>query len=203
MSYTPGPERLEPVVLEGQFVRLEPLTRAALPDLARVAYDPRIWEFMTARVTAAADLEAWLESALQQQASGLALPFAVVDRASTYAIGSTRLFDYRPADRGVEIGHTWYARPSWATRINPESKLLLLAHAFETLGLVRVQLKTDALNVRSRNAIARLGAREEGTLRKHTLVPGPRYRDTVYFSVLDDEWPAVKRNLLARLQSEK
>lgn len=201
---SPAPPRLEPVVLAGRFVRLEPLRVSHSSDLERVALsDHGIWDYMSTRVSSAEDLRAWLEAALAQQATGLALPFAVVDRTTGEAIGSTRLFDYRPADRGVEIGHTWYARSVQGTVVNPEAKLLLMRHAFEVLGCVRVQLKTDERNLRSRRAIAALGAREEGTLRNHMSVQGDFIRNTVYFSALDDEWPDVRDRLEARIRGRR
>ncbi|MBI3969178.1 MAG: GNAT family N-acetyltransferase [Chloroflexi bacterium] len=199
MSHT-APPRLEPVVLTGRFVRLEPLEHRHLDDLMAAALtDPAMWAYMPARVSSRSDLERVIDAALEAQRTGLVLPFAVVDLGAERAIGSTRYLDYRPPDRGIEIGWTWYARPAWGTMVNAESKYLLFRHAFETLGCLRVQLKTDERNLRSRAAIARLGAKEEGTLRKHMLVHGTTMRNSVYFSVLDDEWPAVKTGLLERL----
>lgn len=199
-----SPPRIEPVVLEGRFVRLEPLDRKRhAADLAAAALsDPSIWEYMPMRVVSPADFERWMDAALASRADGLSLPFAVVDRATGKAIGSTRLFDYRPNDRGVEIGHTWYAPWAQGTGVNPECKLLLMRHAFQALRCLRVQIKTDERNVHSRGAIAKLGARQEGILRKHMVQHGGTYvRNTVYFSVLDDEWPAVEQGLLARLST--
>jgi N-acetyltransferase len=196
----PCPARLEPVVLEGRFVRLEPLGRAHLADLTRAALsDPCLWDYMRVRVEDAATLERLVDDALAQQASGLTLPFAVVDRASGRAVGSTRYLAYRPVDRGVEIGWTWYARSLWSTAVNPEAKLLLLRHAFEVLGCMRVEFQTDVRNLRSRAAILRLGARPEGVYRKYAVVRGRTIRDSVYFSILDDEWPTVEAGLRARL----
>ncbi len=196
------PPHIDPVVLEGRFVRLEPLDRDrhAAGLVAAALSDPAIWDFMSMRVASPADFDTWLDAAFASQADGLALAFAVVDRGTGTAVGSTRLFDYRPTDRGVEIGHTWYAPWAQATAVNPECKLLLMRHAFAQLRCLRVQLKTDERNLRSRAAIAKLGAKQEGILRKHMVLHGGTYvRNTVYFSVLDDEWPAVERGLLARL----
>ena len=200
----PCPPTLEPIVLQGHVVTLAPLGRQHGDDLRAAALAaPEIWEWLPLRVRSAADFGAWLESALASREGGLCLPFAVIDRTTGRAVGSTRLMDYRPADRGIEIGHTWYARSAWASAVNPECKLLLMRHAFQTLGCVRVQLKTDERNARSRAAILRLGAQPEGTLRKHTLTQDGTYiRDSVYFSVLDDEWPAVKAGLEARLSGQ-
>lgn len=155
---------------------------------------------MPGAIATPGDVRQWLDEALRSQREGRALAFAVVLGPEKRAIGSTRLFDYRPLDRGVEIGYTWYARPYWATAVNPSSKLLLMQHAFERLRCVRVQLKTDARNLRSRGAIARLGAQEEGTLRRHMAVSDGSYiRDSTYFSVIVDEWPSVRSGLEARI----
>lgn len=196
----PCPPRLGPVVLEGRFVRLEPLREGHLPDLAEAALsDPRTWDYMSVPVRTVADVRAWVEARQAQAASGLALAFAVVDQSSGHAVGSSGYLDYRPADRGVEIGYTWYAPSARGAAVNPEAKLLLLRHAFERLRVMRVQLKTDARNLRSRRAILKLGATEEGVLRKHMLRHGTIVRDSAYYSILDDEWPAVEAGLHARL----
>jgi RimJ/RimL family protein N-acetyltransferase len=196
----PCPPRLEPVALTGRFVRLEPLGRQHAADLVPAALsDPRIWDYMFLPILVPEDVEPWIEAALAEQSTGLALAFVVVDLASGRLVGSTRYLDYRPVHRGIEIGWTWYARWAWSTAVNPEAKLLLLRYAFETLGCMRVQLKTDERNLRSRAAITRLGAREEGILRKHMLVRHGAVRNSVYFSILDDEWPSVEAGLLARL----
>src|SRR5436190_17799805 len=168
------PPRMEPVALEGRSVRLEPLDRArhATGLLAAALSDAWIWDFMPVRITSAAGFDRWLDAALAMQQDGLALGFAVVDRASGNVAGSTRLFDYRPADRGVEIGHTWYAPWAQGTAVNPECKLLLMRYAFERLRCLRVQLKTDERNLRSRAAIAKLSAKQEGILRKHMVLHG-------------------------------
>ena len=141
------------------------------------------------------DLHGWIVAALRGAADGSHVPFAIVEQATGQAIGSTRYFDIKPEHRNLEIGHTWLGKQYWRTRVNTECKYLLLRHAFETLGCARVQLKTDRLNVRSQAAIKRLGAVEEGTLRKHMWVQGRRFRDTVLFSIVDDEWPAVREHL--------
>ena len=187
--------RVEPVTLEGWMVRLEPLRFAHEAGLWEVAQDPEIWQFMSALVERRDDLHAWIAEALRLAQQGSALPFAIIERATGRAIGSTRYGNIIPADRNLEIGWTWLGKQFWRTAVNTECKYLLLRHAFETLGCVRVQLKTDALNVRSRTAIKRLGAIEEGTLRKHIWVQNRRFRDTVMFSIIDDEWPAVRERL--------
>jgi RimJ/RimL family protein N-acetyltransferase len=141
----------------------------------------------------------YVEEALARQASGAAIPFATTEAATGRVIGSTRFHNVEPAHRRVEIGYTWIAPPWTRTPVNTEAKYLMLRHAFESLGCVRVELRTDALNTRSRAAILRIGAKEEGTLRRHLRTDSGRFRDTVYFSILDDEWPDVKRRLEGRL----
>jgi RimJ/RimL family protein N-acetyltransferase len=144
-------------------------------------------------------MRAYVETALAEQRRGVSLPFATVAQANDEVIGSTRYGNIAPADHRLEIGWTWYAAPYQRTAANTEAKLLLLTHAFEALGAMRVEFKTDALNVRSRTAIARLGAVEEGTFRKHMRTASGRIRDSVYFSIVDTEWPAVKARLTGKL----
>jgi RimJ/RimL family protein N-acetyltransferase len=188
-------------VLAGRHVRLEPLTLAHLPALCAVGLDPELWRLTVSQVATADDMRRYVEQALADGARGTALPFAQVDVASGRVVGSTRLANRVPEHRRIEIGWTWLA-PRWQrTALNTEAQLLLMTHAFEALGCVRVELKTDALNLRSRAAIRRLGAVEEGTLRRHMITDAGRARDTVYFSVLADEWPAVRAGLLARLDA--
>lgn len=190
---------MTPVTLEGAHVRLEPLTRAHLDALAEVGLDPDLWTRTASTIRTRDDLAAYVETALTGQADGTALPFATVDRASGRVVGSTRFGNYVAAHRRVEIGWTFVAPPWQRTAVNTEAKLLMMAHAFDTLGLTRVEWKTDALNTRSRAAILRLGATEEGTLRSHMVVRDGRLRDTVYFSVTAPEWPAVRDRLTTRL----
>jgi N-acetyltransferase len=190
---------LQPVTLEGRHVRLEPLTLDHVPALAPVALDPELWRLTVANIATEDDLRAYVQSALGDRDAGLAMPFATIDVATGRAIGSTRFGNASQRDRRVEIGWTWLGRDWQRTAANTEAKYLMLRHAFEVLGCVRVELKTDGRNARSRAAMLRIGAREEGTLRRHTLVQGGYWRDTVYFSIVDDEWPAVRRDLEARL----
>lgn len=190
---------LEPVTLAGRHVRLEPLSPGHVPALCEVGLDPELWRWTLAVIRTPEEMRAYVATALRERDEGRALPFATVDVASGRPIGSTRFGNVGMADGRVEIGWTWVARPWQRTPANTEAKYLMLRHAFETLGCVRVELKTDALNARSRAAILRVGAREEGVLRKHMRSQGGRMRDTVYFSILDDEWPAVKAALEARL----
>ena len=186
-------------VLAGRHVRLEPLSLAHLPGLCEVGLDPELWRITVSHVATPDDMRRYVEAALADREAGTALPYAQVDVASGRVVGSTRLANWAPAHRRIEIGWTWVARPWQRTAINTEAKLLLMTHAFETLGCERVELKTDAINDRSRAAILRLGAVEEGTLRRHTVTDLGRTRDTVFFSVLADEWPRVKAGLEARL----
>lgn len=186
-----------PVTLEGRRVRLEPLTPAHAPDLLdALARDPSIFQWMTIEppLTPAA-MDAWIADALAAQAAGGVVCFAQIAVAEGRAVGSTRYLDIRRADRGLEIGWTWLGRSWQRTGINTEAKYLLLRHAFEELGAERVQLKTDARNLQSQAAIARLGAVREGTLRRYQRTRGGGLRDTVMFSVIADEWPAVRARL--------
>lgn len=187
--------RIEPVTLRGRLVRLEPMTDDHVPALCRVGLDPDLWRWIPTAVTTPEEMSAYVAAALDEQRHGLALPFVIFDQASGEVIGSTRYGNVEPLDRRLEIGWTWLAAAHQRTGANTEAKLLLLTHAFETLGAIRVELKTDALNERSRRAIQRLGAIEEGMLRKHKLTASGRVRDTVYFSIVDTEWPAVKERL--------
>jgi RimJ/RimL family protein N-acetyltransferase len=197
-----GPARwVRPVVLEGSIVRLEPLSLEHLEGLAAVGLEPSIWRWMPTLPRDADELRAWVDAALEAQAAGRELPFAQVERASGRPVGSTRLLNIEPAHRRLEIGYTWLA-PAWQrTALNSEAKLLLLRHAFEALdpSALRVEFKTDARNVASRRALAGIGATEEGTLRRHMLVQGGERRDSVYFSVIAEEWPAVRQRLAERV----
>jgi RimJ/RimL family protein N-acetyltransferase len=190
---------LSPVTLEGSVVRLEPLGMQHVAALCEVGLDPSLWALTTIRVNTPADMERYVSDALADQRAGTALPFAAVERASGRVIGSTRFGSIVPAHRRVEIGWTWIAQPWQRTAVNTEAKLLMLRHAFETLGCIRVELKTSALNVRSRAAMRRIGATEEGTMRQHMINADGSLRDSVYFSVIDTEWPAVARRLEAML----
>jgi RimJ/RimL family protein N-acetyltransferase len=188
-------------VLEGRHVRLEPLTESHHAALTEVGLDPDLWALIPYRVTTPEEMTAYIERALKDQAAGVSLPFATIDRASGKIVGSTRYMNVERAHRRVEIGATWIARPWQRTAINTEAKYLMLCYAFETLGCIRVELKTDALNRRSRNAIQRIGAMEEGIFRRHIITWSGRVRDSVYFSVVDREWPRVKAALESRLKA--
>lgn len=186
---------LQPVILEGRVVRLEPLALGHVPGLCLVGLDPELSRWTPRRVTNASEMRAYVEKALAGQAQGNALPFAVVHLPSGAVIGSTRYAAFSPEHRRIEIGWTWYSSAHQRTAVNTEAKYLLLMHAFETLGIERVELKTDALNEASRRAILRIGAKEEGVLRHHMVMPEGRLRDTVYYSILAAEWPTVKARL--------
>lgn len=176
-------------------VRLEPMTPGHCAALSEVGLDPEIWRFTVAMVRTPADMRDYMESGLKTVRDGTGVPFVTIARESGRVVGSTRFGNYDPANHRIEIGWTWIAKPWQRTALNTEAKYLMLSHAFEELGCVRVELKTDVLNEPSRRAILRIGAREEGVLRKHTLMWTGRYRDSIYYSVLDDEWPAVKARL--------
>ena len=192
-----------PVTLEGAVVRLEPLRREHAKLFWEVAKNDLedIFRWIPYSMKTPQDFERLIDKAFDEQERGESVVFATVERSSDRAIGSTRFMNIDRINRRVEIGATWIA-PSWQrTPINTEAKYLMLRHAFEVWKCIRVELKTDALNQKSRNAILRIGAREEGTLRRHVITWSGRVRDTVYFSILDNEWPEVKARLEAiRLQ---
>jgi N-acetyltransferase len=191
---------VQPVTLQGSAIRLEPLVMDHLPGLVRVGLDPELWRWIPTNVKSAEDMRAYVERALDEQRQGASVPFAIVEQFTGDVIGSTRYMNIDRPNRHLEIGCTWLTAAFQRGRSNTEAKLMLLTHAFETLGAIRVELKTDALNHTSRTAIARIGAKEEGTFRKHLITDAGRIRDTVYFSIIDSEWPAVKERL-TRLSS--
>jgi RimJ/RimL family protein N-acetyltransferase len=187
---------IHPTTLTGRTVRLEPLTLAHVPDLTAAGQNDDIWRYMPyTQMRSEADMRAWVEDMLARQAHGTDLPFAVHHLAAGRAIGATRYMDIQVPHRGLEIGGTWYAPEFQRTAVNTECKYLLLRHAFETLGCLRVQLKTDLRNERSQRAIERIGAVREGVLRDHMLMPDGHVRSSVYYSILAREWPAVKARL--------
>lgn len=190
---------LASVTLTGDHVRLDPLTIGHVDALCRIGLDEDLWRWTPQKITTAEQLQEYVRTALREHDEGQSLPFVIVSRRDNAVAGCTRFGNIDLANRRVEIGWTWIGKAWQRTAVNTETKLLLFTHAFETLGCNRVELKTDALNERSRNAILRIGAKEEGTLRKHMVTDSGRLRDTVYFSILDDEWPAVKRGLAQRL----
>lgn len=190
---------LVPVSLHGSLVSLEPLTTSHLSELAAIGLHPELWRLQPRAINSVADMRDYVEQALADQARGVSLPFVIVRRADRAILGSTRLMEIAPEHRRVEIGATWLTSSAQRTGANVDAKLLLLSHAFETLGVQRVVLKTEALNTQSRTAILALGAVEEGTFRRHLIAENGRMRDMTYFSILDAEWPAVRDRLRARL----
>jgi N-acetyltransferase len=189
-----------PIVLTGEHVQLVPLTATHLPDLLEAAADPEIWRYLPVPPpNSLADMQKLLASAAHDVAAGISVAFATLDLHTGRAVGSTRYLDIRPRDRGVEIGWTWLARTAWRTPINTECKYLLLRHAFDDLRALRVQLKTDDRNERSKAAIVRIGAKPEGVLRCDRVLWDGYVRDSAYFSVVHHEWPAVKSALEQKL----
>jgi RimJ/RimL family protein N-acetyltransferase len=191
---------IKPVVLEGTYVRLEPLTLDHIPGLCEVGLDPDLWQWTPFLYRTPSDMRNYVQIALRAQEQGTALPFATVERSSGRVIGSTRFGSIDREQLGIEIGWTWIAQQCQKTPINTEAKYLMLKHAFETFGCIRVQFKTDSLNTRSRAALLRIGAREEGVFRNHMITYSGRIRHTVYFSIIDSEWPQVKAHLEEQLQ---
>ena len=189
----------EPVTLQGSHVRLEPHASEHLDELCEFGLDPELWRLTTTRLRTREDMIDYVEAALKSELEGTARPFATISLESGRVIGCTRFGNIDLHNRHVEIGWTWVGAPWQRTAVNTEAKYLMLRHAFEVLGCIRVEFKTDSINVRSRRALLRIGAKEEGTLRNHMVVHDGRYRHTVYFSVIDSEWPEVKSNLEARL----
>ncbi|PYS20790.1 MAG: GNAT family N-acetyltransferase [Acidobacteria bacterium] len=200
--------KIRPIILEGQHVRLEPLTQAHAEPLIAAASDGELWNTQVTIIPSRAGMKDYIEFALDGLARGRELPFVIVRRdwsasgslARDEVVGTTRFYEIRPQDRAAAIGYTWLAKSAQRTLVNTESKLLLLTHAFEHWRCNRVELITDVLNEQSRAAILRLGAKQEGILRKHLILPSGRVRDSVIFSILDDEWPEVKERLQNRLR---
>lgn len=192
---------LAEVVLSGSRVRLEPLALAHVPALCEIGLDPELWRVTVTRLTTPAEVAAYVRAAHRERDAGTALPFATILQAENRVIGSTRFGNYDRENCRVEIGWTWVA-PAWQrSGANVEAKLLMLAHAFDVLGCNRVEFKTDAINDKSRRALLGIGATEEGILRRHMVLWNGRVRDTVYFSVIREEWPRLRANLEAKLKS--
>ena len=187
------------ITLTGEFVRLEPAGLDHAKDLA-AQFDPELFRFFSGFRPSSdpEQVEEYIESCLAVKDRRI---FSIIDLASRKAVGSTSYLEIRLADRGLEIGATWLGKPYQGTKINPECKLLLLTHAFEELGCIRVQLRTDIRNLQSQRAIEKLGAHKEGVLRKHVVMPDGYLRDTVMYSIIEEEWPDVKSRLIERLKS--
>ena len=192
----PTAMEIAPVTLDGARVRMEPLSlERHFEGLCEIGLEPELWRWTTNRVGSRDDLRRYLETALREQAEGRSLPFATVDKPGGRIAGSTRFGNIDRHNRRVEIGWTWVGRPYQRTHVNTEAKYLMLHHAFETLGCVRVELKTNVLNRRSRDAMLRIGCVEEGVFRRYQRNDDGTWRDTVFYSVLDSEWPQVKARL--------
>jgi RimJ/RimL family protein N-acetyltransferase len=187
------------VTLEGLVVRLEPLSLEHLPGLISIGLDADIWRWMPVAIQTPGDMRTYIETALEGRESGREMPFATIEVATGRVIGGTRYLNIEPAHRRLEIGYTWLA-PAWQrTAANTEQKLLMLGHAFNDLGALRVEFKTDSLNEKSRTALLGIGATEEGTMRNHMITQGGRRRHSVYFSVVEEDWPQVRQHLEARI----
>ena len=196
----PPPVPLLPVTLTGRVVRLEPLSLEHLDGLADIGLDPELWRWIGFPVRTRDDLRDYIEEGLRDRAAGRAMPFATIELASRRPIGSTRFGNVDLANRRVEIGWTWVGRPWQRSAVNSETKLLLLEHAFDHLHCNRVEFKTDSLNEQSRNGLRGIGATEEGIFRNHMLTESGRLRHSVYYSIIADEWPAVREHLQRRLR---
>ena len=188
-----------PVILHGSHVRLEPLSLDHLPGLCAVGLDESLWRLTVSQVQSADDMRAYLEQALAEQARGTALPFATVEQRGGMVIGSTRFGNIDTDNRRVEIGWTWLGTAWQRSAVNTEAKFLMLRHAFEVWQCLRVEFKTDVLNQRSRTAMLRIGAQEEGIFRRHMLTASGRVRDSAYYSIIAEEWAEVKERLTGML----
>ncbi len=191
--------KIEPLTLTGEFVRLEPLLPEHLEPLCEIGLLKELWQLIPTQIDSPAAMKNYIETALDEQRSGVSLPFVTIEQSSNKIVGSTRFGNIDVKNLRAEIGWTWID-PAWQrTFVNTEAKLLMLTHAFETWKCIRIELKTDALNEKSRNAILRLGAKQEGIFRQHLICQSGRLRDTVYFSILNNEWQNVKENLVRKL----
>ena len=190
---------VEPIELSGQFISLEPLMPEHIPALCDVGSAPELWKWTISEVLDAKAMTAYVESALEDQRKGVALPFVTREKASDKIVGSTRFGNIDVPNRRVEIGWTWVTADRQRSYVNTEAKFLMLTHAFEVWKCIRVEFKTDALNEKSRAALARLGAKEEGIFRNHMITDSGRFRDSVYFSIIESEWPKIKEDLTSKL----
>ena len=191
---------VKPLILQGKYIRLEPMTEAHTPALAEIGVGQMFWDFMVyGNINSVEDMRNWVVDILSRAQKGTDLPFVAIHLASGRVAGATRYLNIEPQHRGLEIGGTWYGPEFQRTVVNTECKYLLLRHAFETLGCIRVQLKTDLRNERSQKAIERIGAVKEGVLRNHMILPDGHIRHSVFYSILDTEWPEVKKKLEERL----
>jgi RimJ/RimL family protein N-acetyltransferase len=190
---------IKPITLIGNYVRLEPLSIDHLDELCEVGLDDDLWRIIPSQIKNKNEMKQYIQSALTEQNDGISLPFATIEKTSNKAIGSTRFGNISVKDRRAEIGWTWIGKNWQRTYVNTEAKLLMLTHAFETWKVNRIEFKTDFLNEKSRNAILRLGATQEGIFRNHIVCNDGRIRDSVYFSIINKEWENVRKNLQNRL----
>lgn len=191
--------KIEQIRLDGEYVRLDLLQSEHLEQLCEVGLDESLWRLIPTKIKTSADMESYIETALNEFQRGVSLPFVTIEKSSNKIVGSTRYGNIDVKNRRCEIGWTWI-NPQWQrTFVNTEAKLLMLTHAFETWKCIRVELKTDVLNEQSQNAMLRIGAKKEGILRQHIITDTGRFRDSVYFSIIDSEWETVKANLQAKL----
>jgi len=194
------PPRLQPVTLAGEIVRLEPLAANHAAALAQAGLHPELWHLQPEPVQTADDMQRYVDRALAGQSEGQCLPFVIVRQDNGEIIGATRYMDIALAHKRLEIGGTWLTPASQRSGANTEAKFLLLQHAFETIGIMRIVFKTELSNMQSRQAILRIGGVEEGVFRKHLIAQSGRTRDMIYFAILDEDWPEVKARLLMRMR---
>ena len=193
---------LKNITLEGHQVRLIPLEKEHQSDLLQAASDGKLWELWFTSVPSDKSMDSYIDKALQEKANGMSLPFTVLDARSSKVIGSTRYLNVEPEHRRLEIGATWYAQSYHRSAVNTECKYLLLHHAFESLNCIAVEFRTNWFNRKSRAAIERLGARQDGVLRNHRINPDGSFRDSVVYSITDREWSGVKKSLLLALNPD-
>lgn len=186
---------LNPIELEGELVKLIPMGKSHKPDLLAAAADGKLWELWYTSVPSSETIDNYISNALEDRENGLALPFVIIDKKTKSVIGSTRYCSVDASNRRVEIGYTWYAQSTQRTGVNTECKYLLLKHAFEDRNAIAVEFKTNFHNFPSRNAILRLGAKQDGVIRNHRIDQQGNIRDTVIFSILENEWPTVKTSI--------
>lgn len=193
--------KVEPIMLEGKFIRLEPLRKEHAAKLFEIGSNKEIWRWTTTNIENFGDMQKYVETAFTESEQGISLPFVIIDKKSKEIVGSSRFGFISKENRSAEIGWTWID-PQWQrTYVNTEAKLLMLTHAFETWKCVRIEIITDVKNEKSRNAILRLGAKQEGILRNHLIIDTGRIRDSVIFSIIDSEWQEVKEHLEKKLGS--
>lgn len=198
-----SPQTLEPITLEGGIIRLEPLSMAHYEGLCLNGLEPAIWQWVHTPATSPEGMKAYIDYAIQCHQEGTTLPFAIIDQATGIPIGSTRFTGFSAAHSQLEIGWTWICIPWQGSLVNTEMKYLMLRQAFEQWGCIRVQFKTDSLNIRSQRALLKIGAHEEGTFRNHMKLKTGRIRHSVYYSILDSEWPDIKAKLETRLLAQR